>query len=124
MTSSPPLPAPRTVAYLLLWGVLGAVIWWRGVPPAEVRFVAGNGDEAPFRIDLNRDGWEALVLLPGIGESLARRIEAARAERGGFGSLDEVLALPGIPDRPFEEALPWLVLDGRPVTDEPAARER
>ncbi len=109
-------PAPRTLAYLVLWALLGAVIWWRGAPPAEVRFRRGNAEDASrFRIDLNRDSWERLSLLPGIGESLARRIEEARAERGGFRSLDEVLELPGVPDRPFETAREWLVLDGRPL---------
>ncbi|MEM7167041.1 MAG: helix-hairpin-helix domain-containing protein [Planctomycetota bacterium] len=83
---------------------------WRRVPPAAVTIVRAPEDAAPFQLDLNQAPWEQLTLIDGIGETLARRIVAARERRGHFESLEEVMQLPGIPDRPFEAAREWLAV--------------
>lgn len=67
----------------------------------------------PFVIDVNRDSWETLTLIEGIGPSLAQKIVAARADRGRFDSWREVMDLPGIPDRPFQEYREYLTLGDR-----------
>jgi len=48
------------------------------------------------RIDINRADKETLMLLPGIGDYYAEKIVQRREESGGFGSIDEVLAVPGL----------------------------
>jgi competence protein ComEA len=48
------------------------------------------------RVDLNRDGADALARLPGVGPALAARIVAHRAARGPFRSPEALREVPGI----------------------------
>ncbi|MFW6084521.1 MAG: ComEA family DNA-binding protein [Gemmatimonadota bacterium] len=48
------------------------------------------------RIDLNRALPKELEQITGIGPALARRIVDARSSRGRFGSIEELLEIPGI----------------------------
>ncbi|MBN1420100.1 MAG: helix-hairpin-helix domain-containing protein [Planctomycetes bacterium] len=61
------------------------------VPPAALR-APGAG-----RIDLNREPWWRIALLPGIGPARARRIVAHRERVGPFRALDDLLDVEGIP---------------------------
>ena len=101
----------RAAAYLGLWVVLLIIIIARRAPEVEVVVERGVNPAPPFVIDLNRDPWHQLTLIDGIGETLARRIVRAREERGGFQSLEEVMALPGVPDRSLTEARQWLKVE-------------
>ena len=47
-------------------------------------------------VDLNTATAEELDTLPGIGESLARRIIAYREANGPFGSIEEIMEVSGI----------------------------
>lgn len=54
-------------------------------------------DLLAFRpVSINRATAAELMAAPGIGPVLAARIIAARGQRGGFSSLAEVAAVPGI----------------------------
>ena len=46
---------------------------------------------------------EVLDTLPGIGESLARRIIAYREANGPFGSIEEIMEVSGIGEAKFAE---------------------
>ena len=50
----------------------------------------------PARVDLNRALPKELEQITGIGPALARRIVEARRRRGSFGSVEELLEIPGI----------------------------
>ena len=50
----------------------------------------------PSPLDLNAAGAEALTALPGIGETLARRIVDYREEHGPFGAVEDLTKVPGI----------------------------
>ena len=52
-------------------------------------------------LDLNTATAEELATLPGIGAELAGRIVACREERGGFGSVEEIMEVPGIGEGKF-----------------------
>ncbi len=103
-------PSARIGAYLLLWLFLGGIILWRRAPEVGLQVEPGHRQLAPVRIDLNHDPWVRLTLIEGIGEILANRIVTARTTQGPFRSLEEVMAIDGVPDAPLEAARPWLSL--------------
>lgn len=98
-------------AYGCLWLIVLVVILLRHQPTATLIETPNPSPPEPFRISLNRDPWERLTLIEGIGPQLAQRIVAARRERGRFRSWREIMDLPGVPDRPFEEYREYLTLD-------------
>jgi competence protein ComEA len=66
--------------------------------------VAARGDSAtreappsdPRPLDLNHADVEQIARLPGMGLALARRIVAAREQRGEFGSADDLRGVLGL----------------------------
>lgn len=59
----------------------------------------GTGPPGDDRVDLNTADQAALETLPRIGPALAERIMAWRDENGRFGSVDDLLAVPGIGEK-------------------------
>lgn len=51
------------------------------------------------KVDINSAGVDELMRLPGIGETLARRIVAYREEHGPFGSVGELENVEGIGEK-------------------------
>ena len=70
-----------------------------GAAPAggEASAVAGDG-----RVNLNSAGVAELDTLPRIGPAMAERIIAWRDDNGGFTSVEDLLAVPGIGDKMLE----------------------
>jgi len=56
----------------------------------------------PKKVDVNTASVEELQDLPGIGEALAGRIVAHRAEHGPFETLDDLAAVSGIGPRTID----------------------
>lgn len=54
-------------------------------------------------LNLNTATFEQLDALPGIGPALAGRIIEFREKRGGFRRIEELLAVPGISERKWQE---------------------
>jgi len=65
-------------------------------------------------VDLNRATTRELDRLPGIGPILAARIVEYRRRRGGFGSIGELISVPGIGRKRYA-ALKDRVMVGPPV---------
>ncbi|MBO9627347.1 MAG: ComEA family DNA-binding protein [Microbacterium sp.] len=85
---------------------LGAVNLARTLSDGEQILVPVRGDAgavaaapADARIDLNAADQAVLESLPRIGPALAQRIIAWRGENGGFRSVDDLLAVPGIGEK-------------------------
>ena len=55
--------------------------------------------EAVEKVNINTADEAELMALPGIGETLARRIVAYRSENGFFADPEELLAVPGIGEK-------------------------
>lgn len=56
----------------------------------------GSSPSGASRLDLNRASAAELESLPGVGPVLARRIVEERGRRGGFRSVDDLIAVKGI----------------------------
>ena len=108
-------PAERTLvgALFLLTVLLTGVHFYRlsgaglhAVPieqAAEVRL--------DFLVDLNNASWVELSLLPGLGESLSKRIVADRESNGPYESVDELDRVKGIGAKTIERLRPWLTVE-------------
>ena len=76
----------------------------KDLPPEEIELVL---------VDLNTAGVEELTTLPGIGESLAKRIIDYRSEHGPFESPEGLLEVSGIGEKKLEELRDYItVADG------------
>ena len=116
------LKAVRTELILLgLTAVFLGVLWGistrdRAVP--EPVMVSTEKDLPPEEIelvlvDLNTAGVEELTTLPGIGESLAKRIIDYRSEHGPFENPEGLLEVSGIGEKKLEELRDYItVADG------------
>src|SRR5439155_15304212 len=62
-----------------------------------------------FKIDVNQADWPELALMPNIGEQIAKRIVADRADRGPFHDLTELRRVRGIGPKTLESMKPYLL---------------
>jgi competence protein ComEA len=62
-----------------------------------------------FKVDMNQATWPELAMLPGVGETLARRIVQSREEDGPFLSHDDLRRVTGIGPRKLEDIRPYLL---------------
>lgn len=84
------------------------------LPPVSEISLSSNNDQSEdlagflkmSSTDLNTADKEALILLPGIGETLADRILAARRENGPFSSWDDLMTVHGIGKKTIEKLKP------------------
>ena len=64
---------------------------------------------AKYLVDINRADWPEIVQMPGVGETLARRIISDRQEYGPFKDLDDLDRVDGIGLRTLERMRPYLL---------------
>jgi comEA protein len=72
---------------------------------------ASSQDRVPQKnalINVNTASLEELVLIPGIGSTLAARILERREKEGAFRTLDELRSVKGISIRKFEKIKPFV----------------
>jgi competence protein ComEA len=107
----------QLVVSLCVAGCLVAMIvhWcWRGGQQGEFleveRVMPGT---IPYTVDLNQADWVEFTVLPGIGETLAKRIVETRTAQGSFRDVEELARVPGIGPRTVERLRPYL----RPLAD-------
>ena len=84
-------------------------------PEAQIKGLDDRAElEGPPVLDLNQATVEDLQTLGGIGPALAQRIVAYRAEQGGFGSPEELTAVPGVGRAAYERLAGRLLPRKRP----------
>ncbi|MGM9590210.1 MAG: ComEA family DNA-binding protein [Faecousia sp.] len=69
-------------------------------------------DEVTFPIDLNAAGIRELTALPGIGETLAKRILDYREQNGAFSRPEELMNVEGIGSGRLEALLDYVTTGG------------
>jgi competence protein ComEA len=97
--------------------------WWiaqGGLRGRLVEVERAESRSARFEVDINRAGWPELVQLPGIGETLAKRIVESRDQQGPFLDHDELRRVRGIGPKTLETIRPYL----RPMADHRAVAGR
>jgi competence protein ComEA len=62
-----------------------------------------------FSIDINIADWPEFTLLPGVGETLARRIIQSRDEQGPFADHEDLLRVKGVGPRTLNAIRPHLM---------------
>ncbi len=105
-----PRDEPTVAIWLLLAACGIAISWLRGggltgkLVPIE--------REVPVpqlvHINLNRADWPELTLLPGISQTMARRIVAHREATGPFRTADDLQDVPGIGPKTVARLRPLL----------------
>lgn len=98
-------------AFLLLALALGSLLL-----SAEA---AARGDTPSRPVNLNTASVAELKTLPGVGAVRAQAIIAARKERGGFRSLDQLVMVKGFGRQSVERLRPFLTLESGPPAPRP-----
>ena len=120
MTNNPdhrPRPTPHwllrraSVAALVLLALASIGGWWVAHGGCRGRLVEIDRAEpltAEFQLDLNEADWPELVQLPGIGETLARRIVESRDRDGRFLDHEDLERVRGIGPKTLDRIRPYL----------------
>ena len=97
----------------LVLAALGMVAaWWvsRGGPQGRlIELDRSPRRSAEFQVDLNRAEWPELAQLPGIGETLARRIVDSRRAEGPFVDHEDLRRVRGIGPKTLDRLRPYLL---------------
>ena len=100
-----------TVAVLVLLGLASMGGWWivhGGCRGRLVEIDRAGPRTAEFQVDLNEADWPELVVLPGIGETLARRIVDSRRQEGPFVDHEDLKRVRGIGPKTLDRVRPYL----------------
>jgi competence protein ComEA len=100
------------VAALVLVALGAMVTWWlfQGGPAGRLIELEQAGPRtARYQVDINSADWPELAQLPGIGETLARRIVDSRRTDGPFLDHDDLRRVRGIGPKTVERLRPYLI---------------
>jgi competence protein ComEA len=103
-----------TTLGLILAGMHWARLSGWGLKPIEIDRPAEQQFE--YRLDANTATWVEWMQLPGIGETLARRIIDDRDTNGPFRTVEDISRVKGIGPKTLEKLRPWLTVT--PMDDE------
>lgn len=101
------------LAMMLLGGIvsLGSYWFWRGAVSGRLIEIDGSTHlSAQYQVDVNAAQWPELAQLPGIGETMARRIVDERVARGQFADHEDLRRrVQGVGPRTLERIRPYLL---------------
>jgi competence protein ComEA len=90
--------------------VMIAGYWWSQVVIRHRMIDLEHTDPrtAAFQVDINSAAWPELAQLPGLGETLAKRIVFYRTEHGPFQSVEQLRHVSGIGVKRLDSIRPYL----------------
>ena len=94
-------------------GGSGLALALAGVVLGAAALAAPPGENGRGVVNVNTATLEQLQQLPGVGETRSRAIVEVRKERGGFGSVDELMAVHGVGKALLEKLRPYVTLEGK-----------
>lgn len=100
-------PSAQAALVLLVVFLLGLVV---GRSLTSTPSLSSTERSPSQRLDLNRASANELMLLPGVGEALARQIEDHRQQHGPFRRLEDVTRVPGMGPATLERIQPHIYL--------------
>ena len=103
-----------TMGFVAMGGLWWAAGGWRN---GLVHLDRAERRNAEFRVDINQAEWPELALLPGVGETLARRIVDHRRRHGPFESMADLDDVHGIGPAKLARIAPWVVTPSDPQRD-------
>jgi competence protein ComEA len=108
-----------SVAAFVVLGLAGSSFWWsnKGGDEALVEFEQARTQETHLLVNVNGAAWPELTQLPGIGETLARRIVDSREREGLFSNHDDLRRVKGIGRKTVEHLRPFLCPIGEKTTE-------
>ena len=99
------------VAALVVLALAAIGGWWISRGGLSGRLVEIDQAEpltAGFQVDINQADWPELMQLPGIGETLAKRIVESRRAAGPFAEQDDLRRVEGVGQKRLEQIRPYL----------------
>jgi competence protein ComEA len=78
---------------------------WRG---GQIEIDRAEPLAARFEVDINAADWPELLLLPGVGPTLAHRIVDSRQAAGPFADHEDLRRVRGIGPKTLEQLRPYL----------------
>jgi competence protein ComEA len=99
------------IAVLTLVAVITLAGYWlaHGAHRGElIEIDRAEPQPAQFIVDINQADWPELSQLPGIGETLARRIVDSRLEQGPFADHEDLRRVRGIGPLTLDRLRPYL----------------
>lgn len=99
------------VAAILVVVLAVMIVWWIGQGGLHGRRIELQRTESfpyQFQVDLNAAPWQEIVLLPGVGETLAMRIIESRESNGPFADAADLLRVQGIGPATLDRLRPYL----------------
>jgi competence protein ComEA len=100
------------VAGLACLALVGMAVYWvaqGGLRGELIEIDRAAPRVARFQVDINAADWPELAQMPGIGETLARRIVESRTKVGRFGDQEDLLRVNGIGPRTLDRMKPYLL---------------
>jgi competence protein ComEA len=100
------------VAALVLAALVAVCVHWAlegGLRGRLVEIDRAPLQTAQFRVDINKADWPELAQLPGIGETLARRIVQDRTAAGPYLDHGQLRRIRGIGPKTLERIRPYLL---------------
>lgn len=99
------------IALLVLCSLLGmGTYFWHRAAMMDGLIDIDQAQKIDYQlqVDINSADWPQLVVLPGLGETLAKAIVQYRQQSGPFRSLDSIQQVPGIGKKKLEQLRPFL----------------
>lgn len=100
--------AVAVLACVALAWLAGWWLWHGGATGRLMEIDEAPHSLPPLAVDINEASWPELAQLPGIGETLARRIIELREREGRYSSHESLLRVTGIGPKKFAAIRPLL----------------
>ncbi len=94
----------------LLIGFLSGLFVGRNQVKDGIQVILDQSEDVG-KVNINTATFDELVLIPGIGETMAQRIIDYRARKGGFTSVEDLVNVSGISLQKLEEIRHMLIVE-------------